>query len=310
MVQVLPVKSVDEGIEILRKFIPSTLNNGHCYGMLMKRPSGDLEVELRQHRPCWGETRRYKQKSNRPFDYHPGDLPTPMGPGSPIAAGMPLNLHGTLGPVAADALAFMIEEENPYKSLFIDSEIVLSNNGAGGFLFKDTGYDSTVQASMFMNLRNYWTNKYPLLQKLQDIHPGLRWHFLTDQNPFIKQGAYTNSWTSSVHPSWTMKRLIEGRPVGLSNGTWRDEKDYNRPFIHYLFADYVDPANYPGSIDVTENHQEDQNTLNGLWAEKADTDPTTAHTMIREICDTLKVTNIDELVSHRKEIEHEVLNRV
>jgi hypothetical protein len=301
--------SHDEGLAKLKEFIPQYGNGGHNYAMLMERPDGTLEVEAHPHSPCWGNTRRYKSKSNRPFDYYPGDLPTPMGPGRPIAGALPLNIGGAIDERVKIALDLVTDKESPYREIFRDYEVVLNDKNHGGFLFKDTKYDSTVQASMMMNLRNYLGHKWKLLKELSDVHPGLRFHFLTDQNPFLQQGAYTNSWTSSVHPSWTMRRLIKGEPVGLSNGTWYDERDYNRPFIHYLFADYVHPDNYPGSVDWTTNHQDDQNKLNGEWAQKADADLTTAHTMMRDILGTLGVIDEAGIIAKRKEIEHEVFNR-
>lgn len=303
------VGSIEEGHALLRDFILPLTNGGHNYAFLMERPDGTLEVEMRHGRPCWGETRRYKEKSNRPFDKWPSDLPTPIGIGSPIAAAMPLNLYGnTNSDVIETGLDITTSEESPYRTLFKDYELIRSDKNSVGYVFKDTGYDSTVQASMFMNLRNYLVSAHAFLKDLKDVSPALRFVIMTERAMFSQSGAYSDGWTSSVHPCWSMKRVIEGNPVGLSNGTWRDQKDYNRPFIHYLFSDYV--ADYPGALDVSVSHQEDQHKLNKEWAIKAETDPTTVHTLLKGVLDDLKVSDMTGLIAHGKEVEREVYNRV
>lgn len=304
--------SFDEGVAVLRGLFHKYGVHGHNYAMLMQRPDGTLEVEAHPHSPCWGNTRRYKDGTkHRKFDYYPGDLPTPMGPGQPVAAAMPFNLYGAGQKDTQLAIDLVTSVDSPYRKVFEGEYEAINGDGEGGFLFKATDYDPTWQASIFQNLRNYFREKLSLVRALseQKVHPGLIWWFMCDPHPF-GDASFTDNWTTSMHPSWTMKRLINGDPVGLADGTWRQERDYNRPFIHFLFSDYVHPDNYPGSIDVTTDHQEDQHTLNGKWAKRAAEDITTAHTMCRDIFQTLGITDEKSLIAKAKEVEGEVLDRV
>lgn len=323
------------GILGLREFLANN-SNYVSHGTLLEQSNGTFTLSILKDRPCYGELRRYKSKSSRPHDPHPGDLPSPLPAGKPVAVAIPLDITRHT-PVLDELVKKTILHPNgPYSALLkLDHEILPLHNGVGcGILIKTGNLDSTLLVSLAKNAQSMALNVLKTnvlkrnLEKVGEIHPALLF-FLCTHNahldyelisplPASKETVWLSKFDSySNSPTWSFRKVVTGDYNPLSDGLFSEGKDYNRPYLHYLFTDRFSKEDFPYVYDGTDKSTQTLkgdvfNKVNGWEGDRLELkEKSFAVVMSKILWDVLgeDMCNYDAVFEHHKEIENEMYDR-
>lgn len=248
------VGSHEEGIAILRYFA-SQVFGSHSWALLtLDESSGEYSYHTRITEPCYGGLRSYGSLSkNRPEDYWPSDLrgwPFPPN-GKPIALAVPLRYYNTpYNKVSIEEwntyISFVIDREfSPWKLIMKNVELVEGRS----FLFHDLAIDPTILVNFLMYFR-YVTNHLVLnfvnMLKYLKISMGegdkrKAFYLSTFARP---DSSSSNGEMLEVYNTSPIfgdpKRIIGGNPRILTEGSFGDRYDYNRPEVEIIFYNDTD----------------------------------------------------------------------
>lgn len=245
------VGSHEEGIAILRDFA-SQIFGSHSWALLtLDESSGEYSYHTRITEPCYGGLRSYGSLSkNRPGDYWPSDLhgwPFPPN-GKPIALAVPIRYYNTpYNKVSVEEwntyISFVIDRElSPWKLIMKNVELIEGRS----FLFHDLDIDPTILLNFLMYLRyvnNHLVLNFVNMLKYLDV--------LGDKRKAFYLSAFSRPASNSsngemlkVYNTYLIygnpKRIIEGNPRILTEGSFGDRYDYNRPEVERIFYDDTD----------------------------------------------------------------------
>lgn len=210
----------------------------------------DGKIKKMASRPCYGEMRAYGQKSTRPQDSKPGDLPNPMPIGGKRG---PLALYFYDQTVDDDFIRRVFDPvTSPWRrGIAEDVEFTVRGDKIVGVVFPTPSVDPTVMLSLFINSRGFKAiaNAYKLIPA---VLPGLSEEEVLFLAFFFRPNT-SGGWNGqplaiigcnlyhsasySLNGNVDLKRWFFGESDDLSNGrTWLDGEDYNRPSLADVFV--------------------------------------------------------------------------
>lgn len=233
-------KQVDELHEFNRKGTP-----GHIRWACFV----DGKIKKMASRPCYGEMRSYGQKSTRPQDDKPDDLPQPMPIGGKRGA---LGLCFMDHQVSDSFIRQVFDPEtSPWRrGIAKDVEFSIKNDKIVGVVYPTPDVDPTVMLNLFINSRGFGVNDkandvirrtFPELSDPEVFFLSFFFRHRADnwQTPDVISGCQTYHASSySLNGSVNLNRWFSGESVDISNGrTWLDGEDYNRTALADVFVD-------------------------------------------------------------------------
>jgi len=232
--------NLDEAWDHMRNYVPHH-NYNICYAMLFIEEDG-YHVHERTSQPCYGEMRAYGEKSiNRPNDPRPTDLHTPFPEkGNPIGA---VSYHARLP--QNDATLFALNLHcNPEISAYRDVasggvEVILAENHVNVFV-KTSDFDATQLVAFFRKTRMANTAMYQLHQ----MGVGDKEAYCLGFGGSVGGNQFHLNCYTSVLDLW---RIYNQQPNNLTEGTWYNRYDYNRPHIDFILGETGKPGGWGGN---------------------------------------------------------------
>lgn len=226
------VESLGAAIDHCRSYVCDNFPYGHRHAAaIITDVNGKLLVNNRKGEPCYGFLRKYKERSDRPNDPRPGDLPRDFPEGTPVAVGIPLNEYGVLSwEKNKEFLSFLYGEKSPYAKLFKDTEIIVVNDEVKGYVFKDLEFDSNLFAYFLKYSRGVlisWCNIFKICKET-----GI---FKSDEECaiYVLCGGSTNGINFAFVKD--LSYFVKGN-VKYPTGTFKSGADYARPLIERMFS--------------------------------------------------------------------------
>lgn len=251
----VPVKSRDEGIEVMRQWLLSS-PQGYAHSFLMDN-GGVLFVRQNTGQPCQGgEMRTYSKGSSppnykgdpnctRPSDPRPGDLITPFPDGTPIAVAVPLGYRGNQSQWNAlfEDVVFNADV-SPWRKVLKDFELIAHKGQPySGCIILDTDVDSTAMVALFRKINNGGFNRVniaynafvkrePKRDKRELFIAAAMCENVTNDTIYIVR--HTTQY-GLFGGGAKLKDVWDGNFIDLTGGTFKQRAAYNRPKIDYLW---------------------------------------------------------------------------
>ena len=231
------IKTFEEGMDMMRTFVLK--NNGYSYAFILERDDC-LFFEGHRNRPCYGEFRRYGVKSTRPWEVRPGDLPTPLGPGTPLAAGASVGnlkyVTDVYSQVGEKEIGVLFSSEGIFRKVLPGVNFVYRDNGGiGGIIWTDMSLDSTmmVQTLRLLSFFSY-AFRYFNPSDIFTFPPDVAGLLLLSGG----YGDYKYIDSYYVDPSSSPQRVLKGDMQALSFGPFNEGFDYNRFAVSHVFTEF------------------------------------------------------------------------
>lgn len=216
---------------------------GTNFTLLMRNSeTEELTLHKRYNQPCQGgELRKYKKTHpndcTRPDDPRPQDLRHPFPDGIPEAVGVMFvnfnSLNGGISPLfVCDLLDF-----GPYRHIAKGYELVTNKwtDDIVGVIFNNLDVDSTAFVNMLQFVKSaqffVWSDMLELGFDRFEIADLM---YLTSPATSIRRGP-TQTYSYYFSTNVSLKRLLAGEFNDLTEGTFKDRFDYNRPEVQDLF---------------------------------------------------------------------------
>ena len=239
------VESLGAAIEHCRSYICGRIPVGHRHAAaIITDVNGKLFVNNRKGEPCYGFLRKYKERSDRPNDPRPGDLPRDFPEGTPVVVGVPINDYGNEFSWEKNKkfLSFLYGEKSPYAKLFKDTEVIVVNDFVKGYVFKDLEFDSNLFAYFLKYTRGFLSSYCKTFGQCKAT--GL---FKSDEECAIY--VLCGGGTIGINLAYVkdLSYFVKGN-VKYPTGTFKSGADYARPLIERMFS-----LNSP--LDLTEKYR-------------------------------------------------------
>lgn len=238
-------RSEEWALDELRQFV--TEFSHLSYAICMRDSVGNLSIHRRVDLPCYGELRKYLNthpKDQVTKNYppkKPTDLHYPFPDGTPEALAV---LFYTTVPDEV-TLEYLVSKDSPFRRGYqIDQvEFIKGDGGTKGMVLKDTEFDPTVLVNMLKR-----TQQSYVLPKILDLG-------FTKDEAYILNTMLEFSWTSYQgedhiyiipyesyiqSPTADLLRIVTGRSVDLTGGTFKQRFDYERKDMHCIFKPPAD----------------------------------------------------------------------
>ena len=239
------VGSHEEGITILRDFA-SRVFDYHAWALLtIDEDTGMYSYHTRVNEPCYGGLRSYGSLSkNRPNDPWPYDLhDCPFPPlGKPVALAVPVRYYRKpYSKVSTEEwntfVSFVVNPElSPWKLIMKDVELVEGRS----FLFINLDIDPTILVNFLMWMRNTSHGAVVSFNSFRGKFPDVDVRKLfylacsfTLKDDFLRFDDYSDNCMSPIYGN--LSRIINGNPLILTEGSFANRYDYNRPEVERVF---------------------------------------------------------------------------
>ena len=223
------IGSIGAAIEHCRSYICYVPAERRHAAAIITDEDGVLKVHNRKGEPCYGFLRKYKDRSDRPNDPRPGDLPRDFPNGTPVVLGIPMHEQGIHWEENKDFLSFLYGDKSPYAKLFKDTEVIVVKDIVQGFVFKDLEFDSNLLAYFLKFSRGHYSTWCSSFKKAKETG-----FFASDEECGVYVLCGGGPGQVNMDYILDLSYFVKGN-VRFPTGTFKSGADYARPLIERMF---------------------------------------------------------------------------